>query len=387
MFSMGGSQSRPSTPSDSPSSPSPHGTDRPALGSSRLSSFRRLSSLAKRNQRHLRGSTAGSSEQGGERKKRRVDEVSLGTGDALDSDEAGSSAMGPGMGVDSSPAATPLAPQPLASPTDQAPTPDTPTVEPAFRIPTPLPPPPTTSLGDLPVIPDPMPAPPSLFAVNSFNSDSGVSLSDPQRHEGLESLSNIRQSLGTDWPAPTFPSPQTTDGTVQRVRPHSVPNSSLPTAGEASAGFTERLTALLGFASPASASATTTTISDGELDQLSTRLQRAREDLDDAERRISEIRRERDETRRRLENRMPTGPMVVIQGLAQTHALPTSTEAPAGSSASSVSTAEEPERSRPFLRRMRRSSDGQVSRRAAARDEAEGTSIESQARMISGLLT
>lgn len=114
-------------------------------------------------------------------------------------------------------------------------------------------------------------------------------------------------------------------------------------------------------------------------------LQRQQEDL---QRQLSERRREQDEVARqirqleaaqqRLESarteaaNVPTGAMLVIQGLAQTRAM-----RPEESTTNEADATVRP-------RHSRRRSDGSMSRR---REGDDGQTLEAQARMIGGLLT
>ena len=174
--------------------------------------------------------------------------------------------------------------------------------------------------------------------------------------------------------------PSASTSIVRRFRGRSLPLA--PAATEESS-LSNRLTALLGFSAPAvSRPAPAAHIGEPELgenvniEELQTRLNRAREDLAETQRMLNETQARIEAANRR---QIPQGAVLVIQGLAQTHTLEEDTEAIQRDS---------PDRElpRPSLRRLRRSSDSNTQRPRAARNDVNGTSLEAQARMIGGLL-
>ncbi|WVR09320.1 hypothetical protein IAU60_006385 [Kwoniella sp. DSM 27419] len=191
---------------------------------------------------------------------------------------------------------------------------------------------------------------------------------------------------------------QMTESRAQRLRrSSSYPQPPRPVA---SRSMSDRLTAFLGFSTPADdaesissplrdstspntlrpsdmhAQAQPTTPSDlqGSIDDIDRRLTQARAELAETQRRLDEARRREEEATRRR----PAGAVIVIQGLAQT---------------ASVSDNEEETRSeegtprRPTNRQRRSSEGSHASPGPQNREDNDAASLEAQASMIGGLLT
>ncbi|WWC90394.1 uncharacterized protein L201_005329 [Kwoniella dendrophila CBS 6074] len=234
-------------------------------------------------------------------------------------------------------------------------------------------------------------------------------ISDPLAEERLRSLSTIRDALGPEWPN-SSPTPAV-DRLFNRFR-RSTSSPDLNDQGSLSTNnsrqnnsrtMSDRLTALLGFSAPGeispgpsnrtsplpSPSAIDRDLENAQdgIDELNSRLAEARREL-------AETERELNETRERVANnnrnrRQAAGAVLIIQGLAQTHASPSSE----GESSGEDSTVEGSENGSSIRRpgiRNRRSSEGSHTRTRRSRGEDEerrGSSLETQARMIGGLLT
>ncbi|KAK8854525.1 hypothetical protein IAR55_003264 [Kwoniella newhampshirensis] len=211
---------------------------------------------------------------------------------------------------------------------------------------------------------------------------------DPLIEDRLRSLSTIRDALGPEWPM----SNASTAPAVERLMHRFRRSSSFPTVSEQDQGATptrtmsDRLTALLGFSSPVNYSSPSepnqplvSTIPDDAdvvapptLEELTQRLEEAREELAMTEQQLNQARERQEQARR-----VPSGAVLVIQGLAQTHTQPNDGE----SSSSSSGSARSP--------RSRRLSEGSASGSSPQRqsDDQSATSLDTQARMIGGLLT
>ncbi|WVF67654.1 hypothetical protein IAT40_002413 [Kwoniella sp. CBS 6097] len=252
----------------------------------------------------------------------------------------------------------------------------------------------------------------------------GSELSDPLESERIRSISAIRDALGSEWPnGQSFSSDP--NPSVERLlnrfrRSSSYPDLSEQAPSTSQPTMSDRLTALLGFSTPAehdynhpsSSSSSPSQPRLGDSDPLTlTPLPRedetdADENIDDLERRIEAVREELAETRRHMQadqgrvqaergGRRSQGAVLVIQGLAQTHTASDDEESapqaqsqtpPQGSGGSGGRNGSG------FLRpgiRARRSSEGSTNTRRRMREEGErrGSSLETQARMIGGLLT
>ncbi|ORY32112.1 hypothetical protein BCR39DRAFT_524188 [Naematelia encephala] len=220
-------------------------------------------------------------------------------------------------------------------------------------------------------------------------------------------------------PAPTVFSPNplspSVDRLLNRFRRQSLPSQATPPR------IADRLTALLGFFSPAQntnqASDDSSSASRPDDEPQPTTAEMIRDvtrRLSDARRELDATQRQIDETRQRIEQReqmsaaleaeisgrvsrtttepaspmrrrIPAGAVLVIQGLAQTE---TASPAPDNVSANSTPAGSPSanDSSRPFFPRLRRMSEGNTPQ-SDENDNSNGASIETQARMIGGLLT
>lgn len=134
------------------------------------------------------------------------------------------------------------------------------------------------------------------------------------------------------------------------------------------------------------------------IDELQTRLDTAREELQRSRAELDNL-RDRRAARINASNRVPVGAMLVIQGLAQTRitsttigesnlaseASPETGVESEGGSSTPASTSSAAARRPQYM--TRRISDGSLFRRRREIDRERGASLDQQARMISGLLT
>ncbi|WVQ95227.1 hypothetical protein IAU59_002322 [Kwoniella sp. CBS 9459] len=252
-----------------------------------------------------------------------------------------------------------------------------------------------------------------------------VESSDPLESERLRSIAAIREALNSEG-ANYASSSSSPNPSVERLLNRFRRSSSYPDLSEqipSSSSVTQptmsdRLTALLGFSTPAeedrerpSSSSSSSQTRLGTANDPSTLTPAPRdvaeeetsgENIEDLERRIEELREEIAETRRhaqraqdrvvraeRAVSRRPQGAVLVIQGLAQTHTAPDEEDPPSQSHGSSGSGGR---LGAGFLRpgiRARRSSEGSAGIRRRQREEEDrrSSSLETQARMIGGLLT
>ncbi|WWC63668.1 uncharacterized protein I303_106273 [Kwoniella dejecticola CBS 10117] len=234
--------------------------------------------------------------------------------------------------------------------------------------------------------------------------------SDPLAEERRNSLSLIRDTLGPEWPvipASSSASPSTSRAFHPFRRSTSSPDLNDQSTSEHRIdplrSMSDRLTALLGFTSPSSSSDVPVAASSarsprpptgeggsgsGSLEENESTIQELTERLNQAREELAQTERQLTEARERVERRRVTpGAVLIIQGLAQTHALPSEEEI---EHTEEVVEGSSPRR-RPGMR-GRRSSEGSqgIGRRGLInrhRDREEGPSIETQARMIGGLLT
>nr|XP_019011765.1 uncharacterized protein I206_03871 [Kwoniella pini CBS 10737]OCF50546.1 hypothetical protein I206_03871 [Kwoniella pini CBS 10737] len=231
-------------------------------------------------------------------------------------------------------------------------------------------------------------------------------ISDPLSEERRQSLTLIRDTLGPEWQAnSTSPS----SSSAGRIFDHFRRTSSSPDLNDQSGSegrsipqrtMSDRLTALLGFSTPGISSEApqreiptrepTSSIDDADrrleesesaIQELTERLTQAREELAQTERQLNDA---QDRVERR---RVTPGAVLIIQGLAQTHAQPSFEDE---SVEAGNAEGNEPRR-RPGMR-ARRSSEGSTSHprrgfRNQSRDSDNRSNIETQARMIGGLLT
>lgn len=359
---MGSSQSQPSRPptrSRSPRPPQP--TLAPSTTTSnspsRFQSLRRLSTFGRREsqKRDRAGSSATSLE--GDQKKRRVD-----TSDA----DSATPSRSPG-------AAFPL--QHGSLPTSPGP-PVLPIVSPPYPQPSPLSPPLSPS-------------------------------ADPLFPDRLRMLSTIQDTLGPEWPTATV-NPAvahdrlrqvTTSAPARQLRRQSMPAaSSSSAAAPPPPRLTDRFCSFLGI-TPSTPLAGPTEPSEEEvsISELTERMSEARTDLEQTQRDLEEanatLRRTEEAARVAREQaegagggtgRIPAGAVLVIQGLAQTHAL--------GRAAQNTDSGQASRNPRPSMGRQRSSSEShaQGNRPGQAEESGEANpddSLETQARMISGLLT
>ncbi|AFR96768.1 hypothetical protein C343_04895 [Cryptococcus neoformans C23] len=134
------------------------------------------------------------------------------------------------------------------------------------------------------------------------------------------------------------------------------------------------------------------------MEDLAARLREAREELAETERQLNETRERFESTTER--RRVPTGAVLIVQGLAQTHTFPDMEEAQnrdesewerAQRSEEDVdfrSTLEGDSEDRTGNARPRRASESRVGERVeASSEDGEGVTLQQQANMISGLLT
>ncbi|OCF40982.1 hypothetical protein I317_05181 [Kwoniella heveanensis CBS 569] len=253
--------------------------------------------------------------------------------------------------------------------------------------------------------------------------------SDPLEAERRQSISAIRDALGSDWPNDASSS-SSHDESLERLLNRFRRTSSYPDLSEQAETpsqqptMPDRLTALLGFSTPvehehdrpspsssspsnarASASDPSSSLTplpgdeegdnDENIEDLERRIEEVREELAQARRNVRVAQERVDAAQERLDaeraGRRQQGAVLVIQGLAQTHTAPDEEE---------TATSTQPQGSGGlagrmgggFLRpgiRARRSSEGSTSTRRRMREEEERrtSSLETQARMIGGLLT
>ncbi|WVW85286.1 hypothetical protein I302_107324 [Kwoniella bestiolae CBS 10118] len=247
-----------------------------------------------------------------------------------------------------------------------------------------------------------LPSPASIPLPTTPSSETSDLLSE----ERLRSLSTIRDALGPDWPS-SSPTPA-----VERLFHRFRRSTSSPDLNNQSSSpstphqlnqrtMSDRLTALLGFSTPgdpgssqlplpSSSSADPTSANNVEendetIEELTNRLAQAREELADTERQLNETRERMESVRNR---RPPSGAVLIIQGLAQTHSQEPSEEESSNVDGPNAAPAADGRR-RPGMRN-RRSSEGSHTRHRWSRSddrERDGASLETQARMIGGLLT
>ena len=333
---MGSSQS---SPADTP--PPARQNSEPR---SRLSTFRRFSSFARRDRRDSnavkRERQSSSDGVNGEKKKRRVEDV--------DGDEAGEGSAAASLQhtLTSSAGTSAL------------------TASELFPIPSTSSPAPNEESVPLGAA-QPSTPPPA---------------DDPLLPERLRSLSTIRDALGPEWPAPDT-APPAVNRILRRLR-----GQSLPPDTNAEQTMSSRLTAFLGFSSLAPPSTPAPSLpqdpapesadsSHMTVEELTERLERTREDLAETQRLLNVTQARIDAANRR---RIPQGAVLVIQGLAQTHTLDDAASEGATQPSANSET-------RPRMPRLRRSSES--SAQAPRTNEHNGASLEAQARMIGGLLT
>ncbi|KIR99200.1 hypothetical protein L804_03822 [Cryptococcus deuterogattii 2001/935-1] len=134
------------------------------------------------------------------------------------------------------------------------------------------------------------------------------------------------------------------------------------------------------------------------MEDLAAHLREAREELAETERQLNETRERFESTTERT--RVPTGAVLIVQGLAQTHTFPDMEEAQnRGESGRERAqhneedvglrtTLERDSESRRGSARPRRASESRVGDRVeASNEDGEGVTLQQQANMISGLLT
>ncbi|OCF57767.1 hypothetical protein L486_05232 [Kwoniella mangroviensis CBS 10435] len=266
---------------------------------------------------------------------------------------------------------------------------------------------PISSLGLSTSSPSPAPAPtPASIPLPTTPSSE---TSDPLSEERLRSLSTIRDALGPDWPN-SSPTPA-----VERLFHRLRRSTSSPDINDQSSSsssnphrhnqrtMSDRLTALLGFSTPGhpsssqtqpqsavpssstlSAQAENADADDATIEELTNRLAQAREELADTERQLNETRERMENVRNR---RPPSGAVLIIQGLAQTHAPDPTDEEVHTEDGGNSGTGDG--RRRPGMRNRRSSEGSHTLLRRNRNDERErdGSNLETQARMIGGLLT
>ncbi|WWD02063.1 hypothetical protein V865_000101 [Kwoniella europaea PYCC6329] len=265
--------------------------------------------------------------------------------------------------------------------------------------------PPISSLGLSTSSPSPAPTPASIPLPTTPSSET----SDPLSEERLRSLSTIRDALGPDWPS-SSPTPA-----VERLFHRLRRSTSSPEINDQSSSsssnphrhnqrtMSDRLTALLGFSTPGhpsssqsqsqsavpssstlGAQAENADADDATIEELTNRLAQAREELADTERQLNETRERMENVRNR---RPPSGAVLIIQGLAQTHAPEATDEEVHTEDGGNSGTGEG--RRRPGMRN-RRSSEGShtlLRRNRNVERERDSSNLDTQARMIGGLLT
>ena len=357
-----GTRSRPLQPSTPHRPPLPAPTSTSSSASSRLSTLRRLSTLGRResatSKRGRAGSGGGESGGGesGDQKKRKI------------KDEGQQAAQ---------------------SSTNNAPTPYEDESGPSSR---PMSPDRTSSLT-----PGPHSQP----------------THDPLMPERLRSLSTIQEALGPGWPASSSSLTPAVDRLRRRFRrqhshshsqptppPHHQPQapSNSPPAPQSpsvappdpSYRVSDRISSLFGLSTTTPNPPTQTFRSentdedlDDSIEQLTSQLEQARSDLAESQRQIDDIQDGLDRQPQVQPNsaseltprRLPAGAVLVIQGLAQTHA-PDATSTPRDSSAESESN-----------HTGGRQSSTRSDEQGQNGEDHNGASLESQARMIGGLLT
>ncbi|WVQ68574.1 uncharacterized protein L199_006783 [Kwoniella botswanensis] len=264
--------------------------------------------------------------------------------------------------------------------------------------------PPISSLGLSTSPPSPAPTPASIPLPTTPSSET----SDPLSEERLRSLSTIRDALGPDWPN-SSPTPAVERLFHRLRRSTSTPdiNDQLSSSSNPhrhnQRTMSDRLTALLGFSTPGhpassqtqsqsavpssstlSAQAENADADDATIEELTNRLAQAREELADTERQLNETRERMENVRNR---RPPSGAVLIIQGLAQTHA-PEPTDEEVHTEDGGNSGIGEGRR-RPGMRNRRSSEGSHTLLRRNRNDERERDSgnLDTQARMIGGLLT
>jgi len=359
---MGSSQSQPARPQlrnrqSSSSRPTPAASSSTAGSSSRFPSLRRLSTFGRREsqKRDRAGSSANSLE--GDQKKRRVEETDT---------------------IPSSPIRLPAA---LPLQHGSLPTSPGPPIYPLLSSPSPV----STPLLSPPLSPS----------------------ADPLFPDRLRMLSTIQDTLGPEWPTATV-NPAlahdrlrqvTTSAPARQLRRQSHPSASASSSTNPTPPrLTDRFCSFLGI-SPATPTGPTESTNDEDISELVERLSEARTDIEQTQRDLEEanatLRRTEEAARLAREQteaasaptttgRIPAGAVLVIQGLAQTHALERTAQNPGPS--------QDGGNSRPNMGRQRSFSEGQAQATRPgqagvnASDESN-ESLETQARMISGLLT
>lgn len=149
---------------------------------------------------------------------------------------------------------------------------------------------------------------------------------------------------------------------------------------------------------PPSTGAADEEVPSSAMEDLAARLREAREELAETERQLNETRERFESTTER--RRVPTGAVLIVQGLAQTHTFPDMEEAQnrdvnemerAQRNEEDVgfhTTLERDSEDRTSSVRPRRASESRVGERVEAPSEdGEGVTLQQQANMISGLLT
>jgi len=264
--------------------------------------------------------------------------------------------------------------------------------------------------GSLPTAPGP-----PVLPIISLPHDQPPTLSppltpsaDPLFPERLRMLSTIQDTLGPEWPAATV-NPAvahdrlrqvTTSSPARQLRRQSYPSapSSSTLPGSASPRLTERFCSFLGINTAAPANGSTEPADEEEsIAELTERLSETRTDLEQHQRELdaanATLRRTEEAARAAREaesasgaetGRIPAGAVVVIQGLAQTHALERAAQSAGANQANG--------NVRPTMGRQRSSSDShaqgnRTTQSGPAAEASSDESLETQARMISGLLT
>lgn len=364
---------------------------RPSSSTSRLSSLRRLSTLGSIGRRH--------SDQNGKRGRQGSSSTSVSAPEqdlheGVQSKKQKRFESGPGS-RSTSPAATSIPPlAPALELTEANATPP----GPSSQSQTPL------SPSGLSNYPQPT-AGPSVQQVSppaSISLPSSAPLSppllsptsDPLAEERLQSISTIRDALGPTWPNEDSARSPAVDRLLHRFRrsssfPPPPPSLSPSAQTPPQRTMSDRLTALLGLTNladspsssqpPSPATAPSSELPpEPAIDELQRRLQHAREELTETHRQLDEARERVEAARRR-----PSGAVLVIQGLAQTQTQEDSN--PARPSDSSQTTAIGSDH--PSASRARRASESHASQASDPPESHNGSSLETQARMIGGLLT
>ncbi|WWD19344.1 hypothetical protein CI109_103803 [Kwoniella shandongensis] len=396
---MGSSISQPSRPSSTPSSTAPDTSNRPppintyapiprpASTLSRLSSIRRLSSFGRSTsdnatKRVRQGSSSTISDtpvmSRSEKKQKRGEGSESGSTTPTPISTAASSSMTPMVAREGG-SSMQISTRPPSPVQEDDPMDGTSLSPLTYPQPT------------LPSLSLPLPA---SSLTSPLASDLPSPSEDPLIEDRLRSLSTIREALGPEW----LNSNAATTPAVERLMHRFRRSSSFPTLSDQNQPtnptrtMSDRLTALLGFSSPGehpstaseqpnqplptstgSAEAETDSApTPNTLEELTQRLEQAREDLAQTEQQLNAARETAERARR-----VPAGAVLVIQGLAQTHTHPSEGESSNGRSSQTP--------------RSRRSSEGSAStgpsQQQQQSEESSSTSLDTQARMIGGLLT